>query len=90
MAIPMILVAGTFCAETITLCLLLFEEFEYSSKSKLWLLLAIPYLTLAACLTFVFNCYVIILAILASPVGVGFIVYELTDEFRHRRELWRR
>jgi len=34
--------------------------------------------------------YIIVLAILASPVGVAFIAYELLDEFRYLRGEWQR
>lgn len=89
-AIPMILVATAVCFQTVAICLSLYEHFEYSDHSKLWLLLAIPYIVLGGCFTFVFNMYIIVLAILASPVGVAFIAYELLDEFRYLRGEWQR
>ncbi len=80
---PMILLFGLTCFQTFSLSVLHYEEFRYSDHYIYWFMVALPYVILAGCLTFVFNAYLIVLAILAAPVGLGLMIYALTDEWRY-------
>ena len=76
--------AGAVCAQSCSTLILIKEEV----KDNLYRLIGILYLIMFACLTFVFNFYAIVLAIIASPVGLGVLFYTLTDEYRYQRGLW--
>jgi hypothetical protein len=82
--LPMILVAGTVFAQSFAIVIFLYEEVE----STTWKLIAIPHIILAACLTFAFNFYAIILAIaVLFPSCIIFVFYEFSKDYgRELRE----
>ena len=80
---PMILVFGLTFFFIFGFSVNLYAEYRYSDNYIYWFMVTLPYVILAGCLTFVFNAYLIILAILAAPVGLGLMIYEFTDEWRY-------
>ena len=83
--LPMILVAGTVFAQTFAIFVFLYEDVE----STTWKLIAIPYMILAACLTFAFNFYAIILAIaVLFPYCIIFVFYEFSQDYIRERRNW--
>jgi ABC-type transport system involved in cytochrome bd biosynthesis fused ATPase/permease subunit len=75
----MILVAGTVFAQSLAIVDFLYEE------STFFKLIGIPYTILAACLTFAFNFYAIILAIaVLFPCCIIMIFYEFSKDYRRK------
>ncbi len=85
----MILLFGLTCFQTFSLSVLHYEECRYSEHYIYWAMLAVPYVILAGCLTFVFNAYLIVLAILANSLCLGFMIYEFTNDWRYEMNIWR-